>query len=59
MFGVKIDAETHGFLTQLGAFGETYADIVARIVKHYAMCYDHTAQQQTIIALESFGVTTA
>ncbi|MGH9989725.1 MAG: hypothetical protein ACREAS_04730, partial [Nitrososphaera sp.] len=35
---VRIDDETHRLLTELGEFGETYGDIVARVTKHYASC---------------------
>jgi hypothetical protein len=35
---VRIDDETHRLLTELGEFGETYGDIVARVTKHYSAC---------------------
>lgn len=43
---VRIDDETHRLLTELGEFGETYGDIVARVTKHYASCPEVERQKK-------------
>ena len=43
---VRIDDETHRLLTELGQFGESYGDVVARIARHYASCHEAKKEQQ-------------
>jgi hypothetical protein len=43
---VRIDEKTHRLLTDLGEFGESYGDVVARIAKHYASCPDAKKEQR-------------
>lgn len=43
---VRIGEKTHRLLTELGEFGETYGDVVARIAKHYASCPEAKKEQR-------------
>ena len=43
---VRIDEKIHRLLTELGEFGESYGDVVARIAKHYASCPEAKKEQR-------------
>ncbi len=43
---VRIKPDIHKILGELGEFGETYGDIVARVTKHYASCPEAKKEQK-------------
>jgi hypothetical protein len=43
---IRVSDETWRQLTDLGEFGETYSDIVARVTKHYISCPEVKRKKQ-------------
>jgi hypothetical protein len=43
---IRVSDETWRLLTELGEFGETYGDIVARVTKHYMSCPEVKRKKQ-------------
>jgi hypothetical protein len=43
---IRVSDETWRLLTDLGEFGETYGDIVARVTKHYVSCPELKRKKQ-------------